>query len=163
MATHRKFDRATGLGRLASRVFPAVLAIALASCGRSGSALDGPVMRYRGSSYSGGQMDAEVRGVLELAGACLYVDLDEVGERYPVLWPSGTRWDGDAQAVVTPDGEALSMGEVVYGSGGYLKIDDVDSRAGADAAELARQCIDNTYGEVAVVNNSDSAIGRVGP
>jgi hypothetical protein len=163
MATQRNFDRAAGLGRLASRVFPAVPAIALASCGLSGSAVDGPVMRYPGSSYSGGQMDAEVRGVLELEGACLYVDLDEVGERYPVLWPSGTRWDGDSQAVVTPEGEALSMGEEVYGSGGYLKIADVESRAGADAADLARQCIDNTYGDVAVVNNSESAIGRGGP
>lgn len=32
--------------------------------------------------------------------------------------------------------------------------------AGADAADLAQRCIDNTYGEVAVVNNSDAAIRR---
>ena len=57
--------------------------------------------------------------MLELEGACLYVHLDEVGERYPVLWPLGTRWDGDAQTVVTPEGEALSMGEEVYGRPAY--------------------------------------------
>lgn len=52
-------------------MFPAVLTIALASCGLSGSAVDGPMMRYPARSYSGGQMDAEVRGVLEprLSGA----------------------------------------------------------------------------------------------
>ncbi len=117
-------------------------------------------MRYPNSSGSGDQMDAEVRGVLELEGDCLYVALDEVGERYPVLWPSGTRWDDDDQAVVTPNGEALSADDEVYGGGGYLYVDDIERLAGADAAGLARECLDNTYGEIAVVNNSDSAIGR---
>jgi hypothetical protein len=105
-------------------------------------------------------MDAVVSGVLELEGECLYVARDELGERYPVLWPSGTRWDADAQAVVTPSGETLVAGDEVDGGGGYLYIGDIERLAGADAAELAQRCLDNTYGEIAVVNNSDSAIGR---
>jgi hypothetical protein len=46
------------------------------------------------------------------------------------------------------------------GGGGYLYIGDIERFAGADAAELAQRCLDNTYGEIAVVNNSDSAIGK---
>jgi len=137
-----------------------VVAVALAACGSSSTdAVDGPVLRHPASSGGGDGMAAEVRGVLELEGDCLYVALDEVGERYPIVWPAGTRWDADTQTIVTPDGESLSAGDEVYGGGGYLYVDDVDRLAGADAAALARRCVDNTYGEIAVVNNSDSAIG----
>lgn len=136
--------------------------LALVSCesSSSASAVDGPVMRWPDSSGSGDGMGALVSGVLELDGECLYVARDEVGERYPVLWPSGTRWDADAQAVVTPAGETLVAGDEVDGGGGYLYIGDIERLAGGDAAELAQRCLDNTYGEIAVVNNSDSAIGR---
>jgi hypothetical protein len=138
-----------------------VVAGALAACGwSSADAVDGPIMRHPRSSGSSDQNDAGIGGVLELDADCLYVALDEVGERYPIVWPEGTRWDADTQTIVTPDGETLSAGDEVYGSGGYLDVDDIDRLAGADAAALARRCVDNTYGEVAVVNNSDSAIGR---
>lgn len=139
------------------------VAVALAACGSSSAdAVDGPVMRHPPRGWFGGsdEMDAEVRGALELDADCLYVALDEVGERYPIVWPAGTRWDPDTHTIVTPDGESLSAGDEVYGSGGYLYVDDVHRLAGVDAAALARRCVDNTYGEIAVVNNSDSAIGR---
>ncbi len=107
-------------------------------------------------------MAAEVRGVLELDGECLYVALDEVGERYPVVWPAGTRWDADAQEVVTPQGESMGVGDEVYGGGGYLYVEDVERIAGSQASALAAECVDNAYGEIAVVNNSDTAIGPTG-
>ena len=90
----------------------------------------------------------------------MYVARYELGERYPALWPAGTRWDADAQAVVTASGEMLVAGDEVDGGGGYLYVGDIERLAGEDAAELAQGCLDNTYGEIAVVNNSDSAIDR---
>ncbi len=117
-------------------------------------------MRWPDASGSGDGMDAVVSGVLEIEGECLYAARDEIGERYPVLWPSGTRWDADAQTVVTPAGATLVAGDEVDGGGGYLYIGDIERLAGGDAAELAQRCLDNTYGEIAVVNNSDSAIGK---
>lgn len=116
-------------------------------------------MRYRERSSSQGGMVAEVRGILELDGECLYVALDETGERYPVVWPAGTRWDADTQAVVTSQGESMVVGDEIYGGGGYLHLDDVEWIAGSEASALAAKCVDNTYGEIAVVNNADTAIG----
>ena len=132
----------------------------IAGCDSSGSpGVDGPVMRYPEPSSSQEGMTAEVRGVLELDGECLYVALDEVGERYPIVWPAGTRWDADNQAVVTSRGETMPVGDEVYGGGGYLYVGDVERIAGPQASALAAKCVDNTYGEIAVVNNADTAIG----
>ncbi|MGK2884267.1 MAG: hypothetical protein ACSLE8_05750 [Rhodococcus sp. (in: high G+C Gram-positive bacteria)] len=117
-------------------------------------------MRYPRSSSNADGMSDEIRGVLELDGDCLSLARDEVGERYPILWPSGTEWDTDDQSVVTSRGETLPLGGEVLGGGGYLYVDDVDRFAGSDAADLARECVDNTIGEIAIVNNSGSAIGR---
>jgi hypothetical protein len=104
-------------------------------------------------------MGAEVRGVLELDGGCLYVALDEVGERYPVVWPAGTRWDADIQAVVTSRGETMAVGDEISGGGGYPYVEDVERIAGPQASALAAKCVDNAYGEIAVVNSADTAIG----
>ncbi|MDH3193867.1 MAG: hypothetical protein OEM40_06055 [Acidimicrobiia bacterium] len=116
-------------------------------------------MRYPERSSSQEGMAAEVRGVLELDGECLYVALDEVGERYPIVWPAGTRWDADNQAVVTSRGESMAIGNKIYGGGGYLHVEDVERIAGSQASALAAKCVDNTYGEIAAVNNADTAIG----
>ncbi len=116
-------------------------------------------MRYPDSSGSGDGMDALVGGVLKLESDCLYIARNGVGSGYPVLWPSGTTWNNDAQAVVTPAGEMLAVGDEVAGGGGYVNLGYIERFAGAEAAELARQCLDNTTGEVAVFNNSDSAVG----
>jgi hypothetical protein len=100
-------------------------------------------------------MDAEIRGILQLDGECLYVEGDE---RYPVLWPAGTTWNEDDRAVVTSAGETLRAGDAVHGGGGYLHLDEVARLAGDDAATLAGSCVDNTFHEVAVVNNTEAAI-----
>jgi hypothetical protein len=121
-------------------------------------AVDGPVMRHPAPSSSGEGMAAEVRGVLQLEGACLYVFLDEVGQRYPVLWPAGTSWDEGSEAVIPPAGLPMDVGSQVRGSGGYLYLDDVELLAGPEAAALASSCVDNDHGEIAVVNNQDTAI-----
>jgi hypothetical protein len=141
-----------------------VLVLALSGCGSStGAAVDGPVMRHPERSNSQAGMDAEVRGVLQLDGRCLYVSLEEVGERYPIVWPAGTRWDADNQAVIAPGGQSMAIGDEVYGGGGYLYVDDIERIAGPEASALATECVDNTYGEIAVVNNADTAIGPAQP
>ena len=135
-----------------------------AACGDSSGAtttgvLDGPVMRYPESASSAEGEDAEVRGRLELEGDCLYVALDEVGERYPVVWPAGSSWDADSESVISPSGATMPVGSEVYGGGGYHYVDDVGRTLGAEAEERAARCVDNTYGEIAFVNNGDDAIG----
>lgn len=103
-------------------------------------------------------MAAQVRGRLVVEGDCLYLALDEVGERYPIVWPAGTTWDADHKAVLSPTGVAMPVGSDVSGGGGYLVVADVESLLGSEAAALASRCLDNTYGEIAFVNNGDTSI-----
>lgn len=130
-----------------------------ASDATSSGVLDGPVMRYPESASNDGGEDAEVRGRLELEDECLYVALDEVDQRYPVVWPAGTTWDADSETVISPSGARMPVGSDVYGGGGYRYVDDVGRTLGADAEARAAGCVDNSYGEVAFVNNGDDAIG----
>ena len=157
-----------------------LVAIALTSCGdaatssmttgRAGStapsisaviatAVDGPVMRYPQPSISPAELAAPVRGVLQLEGSCLYVFVDQSGERYPVVWPAGTQWDDPTQSVISPIGARMPIGDRVFGGGGYFYVPDIERIAGPVASALASKCVDNTYGEIAVVNNVDTAIG----
>ena len=116
-------------------------------------------MRYPQRSSDAEELAAEVRGVLQLEGSCLYVFFDAAGERYPVLWPAGTHWDDANKSVVSPAGEPMPIGSEVYGGGGYFYGPDVERIAGPEAASLASRCVDNQYGEIAMVNNVDTAIG----
>lgn len=114
-------------------------------------------MRYTTSFGEGGE-DAEVKGRLELAGDCLYLGSDDVGQRYPVVWPARTTWDAEDEAVIGPSGTRMAVGSEVYGGGGYHKVEDVGRSLGPEAEALATRCIDNTYGEVAFINNDHDAI-----
>ncbi len=126
------------------------------------AAVDGPVMRYPQPSSSKEGMAAMVQGVLQLEAGCLYIVQSDIGQRFPVLWPAGTRWDEQNQTVVSPVGEVMQMGDPVEGGGGFLYVADVERLAGSAASALAAECVDNTYSEIAVVNNIDTAIGPKG-
>lgn len=122
-------------------------------------AVDGPVMRHPIRSGVEEGLDAEVRGVLELEDGCLYLSIEDTDERYPVLWPAQTVWDADREVVVVPTGDEIAVGGLAYGGGGYFYVDDIEPLAGREAADLAERCVDNRYGEIAVVNNYATAIG----
>ncbi|MEM9132665.1 MAG: hypothetical protein AAGA59_09975 [Actinomycetota bacterium] len=117
------------------------------------------MVRHSGG-FSGDGDDAEVVGVVEIEGECLYLVSDEVGERYPVVWPASTSYDGSEGAILLPNGDSVAHGDTVRGGGGYRYVDDVRQTSGDAAAELVSGCLDNTYGEIAVVNNQADAIGR---
>lgn len=115
-------------------------------------------MRYPTLPNSDDGMAAEVRGTLQIEGDCLYVFVDEAGERYPILWPAGTSWNEQNQSVTPSAGSPMPIGSVVSGGGGYLHVGDVKRLAGNDAAAAASRCLDNQFGEIAVVNNQADAI-----
>ena len=83
--------------------------------------VDGLVMRYPVRSDDEDGMAAEVRGVLEFEEGCLYLALDEIDERYPVLWPAATAWDADREVVVLPTGDEIEVGGLADGGGGVLR------------------------------------------
>ena len=107
-------------------------------------------------------LDAGIRGVLQLEGDCLYVLRVEGDERYPVVWPAESSWNDEQHAVITPNGDRIEIGAEIDGGGGYFYASELEPLVGPEGAELAMRCVDNTYDEVAVVNNSASAIGPDG-
>ena len=120
-------------------------------------AIDGPVMRYQETSSTSGNVGNLLQGVLQLDGNCLYLVQKAIGQRFPILWPAGTRWDAPNQSVVSPVGEIMRIGGSVEGRGGYFYLSDVDLLAGSAASSLAARCVDN--GQIAVVENGGTAIG----
>ncbi|MFK7919688.1 MAG: hypothetical protein AB8G14_16555 [Ilumatobacter sp.] len=120
---------------------------------------DGPVISYAEPADSREGMEAEIRGVLELDQGCLYIDSLEADERYPVLWPAGTSWNASDASVRLVSGASVGLGEEVSGVGGYLPADTLAAVARSEAAQALTECVDNEFGEVAVVNNTDDAIG----
>jgi len=122
-----------------------------------GSGLDGPVMRHL-APYSGDAEDAEVSGVIEIEGDCLYIAPADGGERFPVVWPAATAWDADSGRVRLPNGEWVGPGDSVHGGGGYRYVGNVEAVAGEAAAVLAGACVDNQSSEIAVVNNQPDGI-----
>ncbi len=159
-------------------ILAVLFVVVVAGCGSSGSgapkevviatssttaeealAIDGPVMRYPHASSPSGNLETLLAGVLQLEGGCLYLVQDSIGQRYPILWPAGTQWDGQNQSVVSPVGETMPMGGPVTGRGGYFYLSDIHLLGGAAASNLAAQCLGNTSGQVAVVKNSEAAIG----
>ena len=121
--------------------------------------ISGPLMRHPALTHPEDHLTALIRGVLEYEDGCLYLAATADGERYPVLWAASTEWDAQRRTVVLHNGDEIAVGQSVNGGGGYLSVDDIEEIAGQQAAELARRCVDNTYGDIAVVNNSDTSIG----
>lgn len=152
-----------------------VAVVALASCGGdvgsqgAGStapstsldpalSVDGPVLRYPEAVSGAEELNAPAEGSLQLEGSCLYLVATSTGERYPLVWPAGTTWDGATESVVSLAGERMPIGGAVSGGGGYFSVGDVGRIAGPIAAALAEECVENS-GEIAIVNNSGTAIG----
>ena len=125
-------------------------------------AIDGPVMRYPDASSTSGKLATLLQGGLQLDGDCLYLVQKGTEERFPVLWPAGTRWDAQNQSVVTSVGEVMKIGDEVEGRGGYFYLSDVGLLAGSAASNLSATCVDNSYRQIAVVENVGTSIGKKG-
>ncbi|MAM31027.1 MAG: hypothetical protein CL411_01215 [Acidimicrobiaceae bacterium] len=64
--------------------------------------VDGPVMRHL-PPFDAASDAAEILGTLALEGECLLLVLPQ-GSRFPIVWPAGTTWDPEGQAVVLHSG-----------------------------------------------------------
>lgn len=123
----------------------------VAGCSSTGT-VDGPVLTSSAQLFGpSAGMAAEVTGVIIMDESigCLLMELESV--RYPVVWPAGTRWQGDPPAVVLKGGEKVEPGMTVYGGGGYLYQDHIEELAGAAVAQAAGRCVGPT-GEIAFFN-----------
>ena len=157
------------------RVVVIALLLVATACGDSGSngapkviptssitaeearAIDGPLMRYQDSSSTSGGLATLLNGELQLEGNYLYLVVTSLDQRFPILWPAGTRWDAANQSVVSPAGAVMHMGDKVEGRGGYFFLSDVNLLAGTAASNLAVQCLDGD--QIAVMKNTADAIG----
>ncbi|MQW78186.1 hypothetical protein GHK92_20165 [Nocardioides sp. dk4132] len=102
---------------------------------------NGPVVAHRAEGDGSGD-GALIEGSLAMSGGCLLVgDL-------PVVWPYGTTWDAEAQAVRLSDGQVVASRGRVSGGGGYHYLGDL----AAEFAEPLADCPTNKYEEVAMFN-----------
>lgn len=65
---------------------------------------------------------------------------------------------GSSNANRLSTGHETAVGGLAYGGGGHHFVDDIETITGPEAANPDGRCVDNTYGEIAVVNNCDTAI-----
>ncbi|MBC2934450.1 hypothetical protein [Nocardioides sp. zg-1228] len=129
-----------------------LLVLALgAACGGDESAVvastsngNGPVVAHP-AEEDGSGASAQIEGPLSMSSGCLLVG------GYPVVWPYGTTWDADAQAVRLSDGQVVALGDRVSGGGGYPHLPDL----GTEFAEPLTDCPTNEYEEVAMFNAGD--------
>lgn len=93
-------------------------------------------------------MDAIVQGTVEvdLELGCVWLSTSD-GARHPVVWPAGTELREDPFAIVLPDGQFVSEGDLVSGGGGY------GPALGAAAAmqPFPEECVQD--GDAAVFNS----------
>lgn len=147
---------ATACGGSDSPAAPQVIATS-STTAEEALAIDGPVMRYQDRSSTSGKLSTLLQGELQLDGNCLYLVEKGIEQRFPILWPGDTRWDGDTQSVISRVGDVMPIGGPVVGRGGFFYLSDIGLLAGAAARNLAAECEDN--GQIAVVENTDTGIG----
>lgn len=129
----------------------AVLMVAIAGCGggiNEQTVGDGDLhfFAHGGGLLPRGGQDAEVGGTLTIGSGCVMLDQD--GNLFPAVWPSGTSVEGtDPLVVELPSGEQLREGDQVVGGGGYPYADTLD-------IEDPGGCL-NEWGEVAMFNPDD--------
>lgn len=118
-----------------------------------GGGVDGPVMfDVKPAPGPRESQAAQIGGVLELDGDCLYV-ADEHG-RFPVLWPWGTTWDDGVASVTLPDGQIYRLGAEFEGGGGYFDEALFEFKMeSAEVRELAHRCVEGEFREVAHVQS----------
>ena len=153
------FAALTACSSSGSAVVPTAIATS-STTAEEAKAIDGLVMRYPDTSSKSVGLATLLHGVLQLDRDCLYLAVDAIGQRFPILWPAGTRWDGANQSVVSPAGTVMRIGGTVEGRGGYFYLSDVSLLAGAAASNLAARCVDST-GQIAVIENAATSIGPV--
>lgn len=127
----------------------AALLLALAGCGgidQQAVGEDGLAFFVHGPQLPSGGAGAEVAGTLMIEDGCVLLDQD--GNRFPVVWPSGTSVEAtDPLTIELPSGEQLREGDQVSGGGGYPYADALD-------IDVPAVCL-NEWGEVAVFNPDD--------
>lgn len=121
--------------------------LVVAGCSGTSGGVDGPVIQ--GNDRDGGN-DGGLSGTVVIEGDCIY--LQGPVERFPIVWPYGTSWRSEEEAIELPDATLVFEGDHISGGGGWRKGGALDEYTLADGAELAARCVDNQYGEVVVFN-----------
>jgi hypothetical protein len=128
------------------------LSVLVGGCGAAESGTPVPTW---GRPQNTGGMDALLSGTVswDLENSCVFLGRD--GVRFPVVLASGARLEGEPPALTLPSGAVVREGDFISGGGGYL------SRASLGGLDIPidvppDECFlpENTFGEVAVFNNS---------
>ncbi len=114
--------------------------------------IDGPVLYARdwGDEDPGTEL-AAASGELRLVDGCVGLGADD--SFVPLLWPFDTRWNDDLQAVVTPNGRTIAIGERIDTGGGSYRAGGVSRFTdSAEVMQTAAAC--SSTGEVFIIQSS---------
>ncbi len=76
------------------------------------------------------------------------------GARTVVVWPAGTRWDADEQAIVPPTGDTLHAGDTFQAIGTSARVIDALSVVNAEGDEYLYRCMEGgTDGPAEIVRH----------
>ena len=121
--------------------------------------IDGPVMRHL-PPFGAASDAAEILGTLVLEDACLLL-VSLQGSRFPIVWPAGTTWDAEGQAVVLHSDTRVEIGSDIEGTGGYADTEQLVDWLGDEVAARADSCVDGDIDEVAYLENTPDAVQHV--
>ena len=123
----------------------------VAACGDDASADvdpssdgNGPVVAHP-TEGNGSGFEALIEGTLTMSSGCLLV-----GE-FLVVWPYGTTWDAETEAVRLSDGQSVALGDRVSDGGGYSNLADL----GAQFDESLADCRAVEHQEVAMFSGGE--------
>lgn len=121
--------------------------------------IEGPVMRHLPPFDAASDAD-EIHGTLILEGECLLL-MSPQGSRFPIVWPAGTMWDAEGQAVVLHSGEQVVIGSDIEGTGGYADTEQLVEWLGDEVAARADSCVGGDIDEVVYLENTPGAVRHV--
>ncbi|MEO1057730.1 MAG: hypothetical protein AAFY28_12515, partial [Actinomycetota bacterium] len=94
---------------------------------------------------------AAANGELRVVDGCVVLGADD--SFVPLLWPFGTTWNDDLQAVVTPNSRTIAIGERIdTGGGSYLAGGVSRFTDSAEVMQTAAAC--SATGEVFIIQSS---------
>lgn len=91
--------------------------------------------------------DSGTGGTITVDTGCIYLE-GPIGSRTLVVWPAGTTWVSDSEAVVTESGVELLNGDTFSATGTFTDVSGATSMLGSAGDAYIAQCAEN---DVAVV------------
>lgn len=97
--------------------------------------------------------DAEFEGVADFGplNGCFTI------EGTPVVWPPGSEWSDQEQAIILESGFRIADGDSIMGGGGYFSLDNLAWHVATDGIETLESCFPDSD-EIFIFNGGPNSV-----